>query len=458
MLDELASAIQARKGLMVLTGEVGTGKTTLINVLRQWLQKQQTPTAFIFNSHLEVNELFDLMLADFGIFAGTHPNGSALGRLNQWLIQQYGVGRNAVVILDEAQGLSQDVLKEICMLLNHEMAQDKLLQIVLSGQPELDEKLKKPELRQIRQYISLRCHTMALTGGEAHGYIQKRLELAGGTVRNVFPPEAVEAIYLYSHGIPRVMNLLCEHAMIQAYLAQTRPVPARVVDDVAKQLQFDDVRPIAGRRHLETGLIPESPLAAPVVRSQRTLPSAVVEAAIPPEIALDSIVTVSALSTLSLKPPQPRADTKTEPIRVLEFRTQDSSTEKPQAGSIAEPSKISVVSQRTNSKQGVTVATAVDNVWKSIVDFSRFRRLGLQRAEWGSKLLVLSRLLSQQLSAERRTRLMVRLHTLPLAFSAGWRKASELPKSVEWQQNLDSLVRWLRQPLPAVKLHRKAGH
>jgi general secretion pathway protein A len=250
-LDDMASAIQARKGLIVLTGEAGTGKTSLINRLKQWLEKQQTPTAFIFNPHLEVSELFHLMLASFGVSADTRLKASALARLNRWLIERYQMGRNAVLFLDEAQGLPAHVLEEVRMLLNHELANEKLLQIVLSGQPELEEKLERPELRQIRQRISLRCQTAALTLEEAHSYIHKRLRVAGAMSGNVFVPEAINAAYLYSRGIPRVMNLLCEHAMIRAYMEQTQPVPVSMVDEVARESQFDDLRPANVRSSLK---------------------------------------------------------------------------------------------------------------------------------------------------------------------------------------------------------------
>src|ERR1700722_18606902 len=135
ILEDIASAIQAGKGLIVLTGEAGTGKTTLINRLKQWLEKQRISTAFIFNPHLEVNELFDLMLADFGISADAHLKGSSLGRLNQWLRDRHRAGKGAVLILDEAQGLPLPVLEQVRLLLNHESPGENLLQIVLSGQP-----------------------------------------------------------------------------------------------------------------------------------------------------------------------------------------------------------------------------------------------------------------------------------------------------------------------------------
>ena len=244
LLDEMASAIQARQGLIVLSGEAGTGKTTLVNQLKQWLKEQQTATAFIFNPHLGVDELFELMIADFGIVTTQPRKGSSLGNINRWLQQQYRLGRNAVLFLDEAQGLPPHVLDQIRMLLNTEMPKEKILQIVLSGQPELEEKLRRPEMRQIRQRISLRCHTRPVTQQEAHAYIEKRVQVAGGNGQNIFAPEAIEAIHLYARGIPRVMNMLCEHAMMRAYQYQAETVLPYMVEEAANQLQFDDIKPV----------------------------------------------------------------------------------------------------------------------------------------------------------------------------------------------------------------------
>src|SRR5580698_4268184 len=150
-LDEMTYGIHARKGLILLTGEVGTGKTTLINRLLDWLRQQKTPTAFIFNSHLETGHLFDFILADFEVPFDSRSGGNALMRLNQWLIERYRAGDTPVLIVDEAQGLPVRVLEEIRLLLNLETPHEKLLQIVLAGQPELEERLKRHDLRQLKQ-------------------------------------------------------------------------------------------------------------------------------------------------------------------------------------------------------------------------------------------------------------------------------------------------------------------
>lgn len=255
-LDDMACAIQARKGLILLTGEPGTGKTTLLNRLMQWLRTQKMPVAFIFNPRIEVSDLFELMLASFGIPSNPRSKGSMLARLNQWLDEGYQRGMNPVLIIDEAQGLPVHVLEEIRMLLNEETPREKLLQIVLSGQPELEEKLKRPDMRQLRQRISLRCRTMPLSRTETDGYIQTRLCIAGTTNQTVFLPEAIDAVHRYSRGIPRVMNLLCEYALIGSSATKIQLVPAYLVDEAARQLQFDDVRPVRGQQSPEDFVLP----------------------------------------------------------------------------------------------------------------------------------------------------------------------------------------------------------
>lgn len=245
-LAGLTYGIQNRKGFILLTGEVGTGKTTLLNRLLDWLRGQRVATAFIFNSRLEVNHLFDFMMADFEIPYDSREKSHVLLRLNQWLLERYRAGETAVLIVDEAQNLSSDVLEEIRLLTNLETSTEKLLQIVLTGQPELEEKLKVPQLRQLRQRITLRCRTTALSLEETFGYIAERLRIAGANGEPIFSKEAIQTVHLYSRGIPRVVNLLCEHSMINAYVDSVRPVPAHLVEEVARDFQLDEIAPIAG--------------------------------------------------------------------------------------------------------------------------------------------------------------------------------------------------------------------
>ena len=241
----LTYGIQCRRGFILLTGEVGTGKTTLLNKLLSWLQRQRVATSFVFNPGLDPSQFFDYMLADFGLNCESRLKSQMLLRLNKWLLERYRVGGTAVLIVDEAQNLSAQVLEEIRLLTNLETSKEKLLQIVLSGQPELETKLNRPELRQLRQRITLRCKTQPLTLEETHKYVTTRLRIAGGDSRPVFTPEAIETVYTYSRGIPRVINLLCEHGLINAFAEQKRYVLAEAVQEVAREFQLDVVDPIA---------------------------------------------------------------------------------------------------------------------------------------------------------------------------------------------------------------------
>lgn len=244
-LASLTYGIRNRRGFILLTGEVGTGKTTLVNKLLDWLHRQHLPTAFVFNPRLSVQEFFEFMMADFGIPCDPRQKSQVLMRLNHWLLDRYKGGETAVVIIDEAQDLSARLLEEIRLLTNLETSTEKLLQIVLSGQPELEEKLRQPELRQLRQRITLRSKTHPLTAEETGGYILQRLNIAGADGQPVFSPAAVETIHRYSRGIPRVINLLCEHSLINAFVDQVRPVPAEVVETVAREFELNEIEPFA---------------------------------------------------------------------------------------------------------------------------------------------------------------------------------------------------------------------
>ena len=244
-LSGLMYGIQSRKGFITLIGEVGTGKTTLINRLVDWLHQRRARTAFLFNSRMNTNQLFDFILAEFGIPCESRSKSQQLMSLNQWLLDRYGAGETTVLIVDEAQNLTYPVLEEIRLLTNLETSTEKLLQIVLSGQQELEEKLKLPQLRQLRQRIMLRCKTSPLTKEQTHDYINERLRIAGASGEVIFSPKSVETIHLYSLGIPRVVNLLCEHSLVNAYVDQERPISAKIVENVAHEFQLDEVEPTA---------------------------------------------------------------------------------------------------------------------------------------------------------------------------------------------------------------------
>src|SRR5204863_952646 len=244
-LASLMYGVQTRKGFILLSGEVGTGKTTLINRVLDWLHQQTMRTAFIFNSRMNTTHLFDFILSEFEIPCDSRSKSQQLMKLNQWLLERYRSGETAVLIIDEAQNLTFPVLEEIRLLTNLETSTEKLLQIVLSGQPELEEKLMLPQLRQLRQRIMLRCKTTPLTKEQTHDYIAERLRVAGACGEPIFDRKTVDTIHLYSLGIPRVVNLLCEHSLINAYAEQQRLISPTIVEAVAHEFQLDEVEPTA---------------------------------------------------------------------------------------------------------------------------------------------------------------------------------------------------------------------
>jgi general secretion pathway protein A len=243
-LDGLMSGIHRRAGLLVLTGEVGAGKTVLLNTLRDVLRQRGIPRAFIFNSHLETDDLFEMALAEFGVPLDRAMHARPVVRLERWLLDCYRVHSNAVLIIDEAQGLKFEVLEAIRMLLNIEPGSERLLQIVLSGQPEFDMKINLPELRQLRQRVTVRYRLGALTLEETCLYIEHRLRVAGSTGEFPFEPEALAAIHYYGRGTPRVINALSEQALMKACAEQKRPVPPKTVEEVAFQFQVDGNKPV----------------------------------------------------------------------------------------------------------------------------------------------------------------------------------------------------------------------
>ena len=270
----LTYGVQARKGFILLTGEVGTGKTTLLNKLLEATQKERIATAFIFNSKLNVSQLFDYLVADFGIPSEPRLKSQVLLRLNQWLLDRYRAGEAAALIVDEAQNLSLEVLEEIRLLTNLETSSEKLLQIVLSGQPELEQKLRLPQVRQLRQRITLRCRTYPLSQQETHTYVHERLRIAGGGNRVIFKPEAIDVVFRYSRGIPRVINMLAEHALINTFAQQKAPVQPETVDEVARDFELDEIPPFVTLSPLsergERSVIDETAHSARLIKGRQS--------------------------------------------------------------------------------------------------------------------------------------------------------------------------------------------
>src|SRR6266700_4960325 len=205
----LQYGVAARRGFVVLTGEVGTGKTTLLKTVLGSFAKGRVSSAFVFNPRLDVLDFFEFVLTDFGIPPTARTKSGMLLQLNRWLIDRFNDRGICVIVVDEAQDLSWELLEEIRLLTNLETSSEKLVQIVLSGQPELEEKLRHPSVRQLRQRVSLWCRTQSLTESQTHAYVTERLRIAGATWQ-IFSLDALDLVHRYSRGIPRIINLLCE--------------------------------------------------------------------------------------------------------------------------------------------------------------------------------------------------------------------------------------------------------
>ena len=237
-LATLEYGISAHKGFIVLTGEVGTGKTTLLRRALASLDQSRVFSSFVFNPRLDVLDFLEFILSDFGIPPQNRTKSGMLIQLNRWLIERFRREETCVIIVDEAQNLEWELLEEIRLLTNLETTSEKLVQIVLSGQPELEEKLRAPDVRQLRQRIALWARTHAITAEQTANYIAQRLLIAG-TAERLFADDAVAAIHRASRGIPRLINLMCEHALILAYVEQIRQVPEALIHAVASDLDLD---------------------------------------------------------------------------------------------------------------------------------------------------------------------------------------------------------------------------
>ena len=234
-LATLVYAMQSGKGFVVLTGEVGTGKTTLLNALLSQLDPD-TASAYLFNPKLEPLDFFKMLFEEFGIGDGCTTKADYLLALNRFLIERHEKGQSALLIVDEAQNLSPDVLEEIRLLSNLETATSKLIQIMLVGQPELGDLLARPELRQIRQRVSLRHDLRPFDEAETSEYIDERLSRAGHTGPVIFKRSARRVIFKRTGGIPRLINALCDSALLLGYSRDVATLDAALVSEAADDL------------------------------------------------------------------------------------------------------------------------------------------------------------------------------------------------------------------------------
>jgi type II secretory pathway predicted ATPase ExeA len=238
-LAQLAYGVKGRRGFVVLTGEVGTGKTTLIQCLLRELNGN-TKAAMVFNMVVDAKDLLRYICEKFGLLSATDAPREIhdyLAALDQFLLDCYRNGQNAALIIDEAQNLSTEVLENVRLLSNFETPTDKLLQIFLVGQPELGTRLNDPELRQLKQRIALRHHLRPLNLTECREYICRRLEVSEGSP-TLFTSEAVEAIHEYAGGIPRIINILCDNGLLTAYALHKPTVESGMILEVARDLQL----------------------------------------------------------------------------------------------------------------------------------------------------------------------------------------------------------------------------
>jgi len=234
-LAQLFYGVRERKGFIVITGEVGTGKTTLIHYLLHKMNGNHTKTALLFNPKLTVDDFIQYILKDLGVRVQGKTKGEYLHNLHRYLLHAYQRDERVILIVDEAQGLKPELLEEIRLLSNLETSRSKLLQIVLLGQPELDKTLAQPGFRQLRQRINLRYHLSPLSEKETKEYIGKRLRIAGAK-KPIFTEKAIKEIRLKSGGIPRLINILCDNALINGYALDQKMVDERSVKEVAKDL------------------------------------------------------------------------------------------------------------------------------------------------------------------------------------------------------------------------------
>ena len=253
-LAALYHGVRGHKGFAVLTGDVGTGKTLLLRcLLEQLTRSDDVAYAYVFNGRLSPCEFLQYVASDFGLPVAGKNKSEILSDLSKYVVARGSGKLTTVLIVDEAHHLSVDILEEIRLLTNLETVHGKLLQILLVGQPELDEKLDSFELRQLKQRIAHRAQLVPLNPGETAGYIKRRLQLAGAELNadTLFPQDTLQTIFRYSRGIPRLINTICENALITAYARQLPSVTSEIVEDAAADLRLDVVSSPEIRKKVE---------------------------------------------------------------------------------------------------------------------------------------------------------------------------------------------------------------
>lgn len=236
-VSHLLYGVSQRKGIIVITGEIGAGKTTLCRYFLNLLGSK-IKTSLILNPYFSELQLLEAIIKDFGINPKNKSRLSFIWELNKFLLSESEKGNNVVLIIDEAQNLSTKALEQIRLLSNIETDKDKLLQIVLTGQPQLNKKIDLYELRQLQQRITVRYHIDSLEEGEVENYINYRLNVAGSNDTLKFSPEAVKFIFKFSFGIPRLINIICDRALLAGYSAETHLIDLDIINHCAEELDY----------------------------------------------------------------------------------------------------------------------------------------------------------------------------------------------------------------------------
>jgi general secretion pathway protein A len=262
-LAGLIYSVWTHPGLSVLVGEAGTGKTTLLYSLLELLEKRRFVTAMCTNPTLTREEFYDLLMMKFGVDCGSSLKSRQLMALQEKLLRNRAEGRPSLLIVDEAQRLPTELLEEIRLLLNIETPREKLLEIIVAGQPELSDILARPELRQLKQRVSCICKLKALSPQELREYLHHRLTLAGLPRQTLFPEETIQLIYSFTQGIPRLVNSLCNGALLTGFAMRSPNITASIIGEAARDLEL--------RQEVADETVPMNGVAAIAVGAERPL-------------------------------------------------------------------------------------------------------------------------------------------------------------------------------------------
>ncbi len=240
----LLYGVDSHAGFIALMGEVGTGKTTMLRTLLSQLDPEKYSSALIFNPCMSGEQLLASICREYGIETPSAEQNRAgyIQQLNRYLIERNREGQTVVLVIDEAQNLEPEVLEQVRMISNLETERDKLIQIILAGQPELNGILRRHDLRQLNQRITVRCRLTAMSFDDTEQYVHHRLRISGSRIPEMFSRAALRRIYRFSHGIPRLINVVCEQALVMAWTREQLQVTSAIASEVIMELDGDDCR------------------------------------------------------------------------------------------------------------------------------------------------------------------------------------------------------------------------